>query len=383
VASSIDLIWLGDSGAPEWLRGRTYRSGRAPGEVAEVVARNAPASDAEAWLFWDSALGLPPDGAIDAALERPGDVWHAGLCLGLNGLPRRMDFVQPTWVFNRDPEAAVEATSWRLSLRACLLRRDVLVRMGGIAAGFETLDGASLELGHRYISRGVLVRHFPRLAGGRPIEEPGRLPWQDEWRFLLLRFGIFWTLWAAARGLISGEVGSSALMALAAVLGSSNRKVDPAPYHRLCGALAAGTPVTAIVPTVDRYPYLRKVLSQLVAQTVRPAETIVVDQTPAGRREPLAAGEFPGIGLRVVHLDEAGQCTSRNSALEMACSEYVLLLDDDVEVPPELVERHLAAIEELNADVSCGVCHERGAGRGCSILPTTGGSGPTATWECV
>jgi len=120
--------------------------------------------------------------------------------------------------------------------------------------------------------------------------------------------------------------------------------------------------VTAIVPTVDRYPYLRKLLSQLVVQTVRPAETIVVDQTPAGRRKLLTAGEFPGIGLQVMHLDEAGQCTSRNWALESAQNDYVLLLDDDVEVPPELIERHLAALEELNADVSCGVCHEVGAG---------------------
>jgi len=362
VSSRIDLIWLGGASAPEWPRGRVYLCGRTPGEVAEVVARRASSSGAEAWLFRDSALGTPPAGLLDAVLARPGDVWHAGLCLGMKGLPGRMDFVQPTWVFNRDPEAAMEATSWRLSLRTCLLRRDVLVRMGGPAAGFESLDAAGLELGHRYLTRGVLVRHCPALLQGGAPESRVRLPWRDEWLFLLSRFGLFWTLWAAGRSLMNGEMGIGALRALAAALRSFSPRPDPAPYRFPAGGPAGAAPVTAVVPTVDRYPYLRQVLRQLGDQTVRPVETLVVDQTPADRRERLSAEEFPGIGLQVIQLDEAGQCSSRNTALEAVRSGYVLLLDDDIELPPDLIEQHLAALEQTGADVSCGICHEPDAG---------------------
>ena len=63
-----------------------------------------PSSNSQAWLFWDAQLGLPDADQILEILSRPGDVWHAGLRLGMAGLPGMIDFVSPTWMLNRDPE---------------------------------------------------------------------------------------------------------------------------------------------------------------------------------------------------------------------------------------------------------------------------------------
>ena len=48
--------------------------------------------------------------------------------------------------------------------------------------------------------------------------------------------------------------------------------------------------------------------------------------------------------------------------LQIARGEYVLFLDDDDEVEPDLIERHLRHITETEVQVSCGVAHEAGAG---------------------
>ena len=104
-------------------------------------------------------------------------------------------------------------------------------------------------------------------------------------------------------------------------------------------AAGRGDRVTVLIPTLERYPYLRTLLGQLREQTIRPHEIIVVDQTPREARDTGLADEFCDLPLRILYLDQAGQCSSRNAGLRQASGDYVLFLDDDDEVPPDLLER--------------------------------------------
>jgi len=108
---------------------------------------------------------------------------------------------------------------------------------------------------------------------------------------------------------------------------------------------------------LHRYTYLRRVLADLATQTVRPHEVIVIDQTPAQFRETDWAREFAALPLRILYLDRLGQSSARNAALRCATGELVLFLDDDVELPGDLVEQHLRAIEHFRADSSSGAVH--------------------------
>ena len=164
----------------------------------------------EAVLFWDATLGAPDEAAVLAAAQAPGDVWHAGLSLGMGDRPRMIDYVDPVWRFNRDPRPNQPGVSWRLSLRACLVRADVVRRLGGPDPDFETLTGAALELGHRWIGRGAMMRHVPYLlpdtmvgAGLRPAPTT-ELTLADELRFARRRYGRVWTAWAASRAVRHG-----------------------------------------------------------------------------------------------------------------------------------------------------------------------------------
>src|SRR5690606_4166332 len=161
----VTLCWMGTAPAPPWPAGEVVQfETEARLAVVQAGIVRASRTTAGAALCWDAALGAPDAARIEALLDGPGDVWHAGLRLGTGGLPGIIDFIHPTWMHNRDPDPGIEATSWRLSLSACLIRTEVLRQLGGPHPAFQSLAAAGLELGHRYLRRGAFVRRVPDLV---------------------------------------------------------------------------------------------------------------------------------------------------------------------------------------------------------------------------
>ena len=122
---------------PDWPLGAVLGGEPTPRTVHDLVRQHLATSPADAWLFWDSGLGVPDPARVQKVLGLPGHLWHAGLRLGTGGRPGLFDFTAPTWMLNRDPSPDIEATSWRLSLRACLVRTSVLRRIGGVWPGIR------------------------------------------------------------------------------------------------------------------------------------------------------------------------------------------------------------------------------------------------------
>jgi glycosyltransferase involved in cell wall biosynthesis len=382
--SAIDLIFLTDqAGVPAWEAGRVQVVGRKTELVAATVAQLAKSSSAEAVLFWDGLLGLPGPELPRDLMESPCDCWHAGLRLGMGGLPRILDFLSPAWMLSCDPPGHIEATSWRLSLSACLVRMETLRILGGPRPEFETLQAAGLEMGHRWIRRGALMRHVPALIGTQPSAFgflPSALPFQDELRFSYYCFGRKWAAWAIFRAVMTRSTNPATAFRSWRTIMSCPRPVqqDPCRSVRFQGSAGGShrpgrfnsqlsTPgpqssVSVVIPTVDRYPFLYTLLGQLREQTVHPLEIIIVDQTAPGRRERKLAEDFRDLPLKLIFQDEPGQCSSRNAALQVSKGDYILFIDDDDEVPPNLIELHLQTLAEFQADVSSGVADEVGAG---------------------
>lgn len=379
MAMQVDLILVGASSPPTvWVTGRVWTTPPDTARLADVIQEFLAQSSADTVLFWDPSLGSPPLAMLERFQASKCDVWHAGLSLGMGGLPRILDFISPTWMLACDPPRDTEATSWRLSFRACLIKPEVLRKLGGPRKDFASLEGAALEMGHRWIRAGALMRHVPGLLcpttrhPGRSDAESGpgaeprpALPFEDEVRFAFDRFGGHWARWALLRTVCTGYVSFGEAWKAARRVRRETRPSAPAPLRsepQPAAAVDANARVTVLLPTVDRYPYLRTLLAQLREQTIRPLEIIVIDQTAADRREPRLAGEFPDLPLRMIFLDQAGQCSSRNTGLQMAQGDYILFLDDDDEVKPDLIQLHLATLAHFHADVSSGIADEVGAG---------------------
>jgi GT2 family glycosyltransferase len=108
--------------------------------------------------------------------------------------------------------------------------------------------------------------------------------------------------------------------------------------------------IGVIIPTYRRYAYLRDVLTDLAAQTIAPAEVVVVDQTePRFREEHLFDSSMSSLPLQVVRIAERGTCVSRNTGLSLVKSPIVLLLDDDLRFGPDLIRDHLRVLTETGA----------------------------------
>lgn len=362
----IVLILFNGSIMPDWHLGHVYSAPNKPDLLVELVNAKLAEVQPDAWLFWDARLGIPDSKKMEAILDQPDDLWHAGLILGTNGQPGLLDFVKPNWMFNRDPQQT--ATSWRVSLRACLVRDEVLRQMGFIRSEYETLDAAGLEWGLRCIQRGVFCRYEEDLIYSivEPAPEVDISP-GDELRIIQQRFGSRWHLWAWMRALLSGYWN---IFQLWKVIQTSYH-VPSQPdqlmhYQRVQKKDAAQTEekISVLIPTLNRYPYLKTILKQLREQSFPILEVIVIDQTPLQDRQILFYDEFKDLPLHVIFQDHAGQSSSRNAGLLISRGEYILFIDDDDEIQPDLIEQHLHYLKQHLSDASCGVADEIG-----SILP--------------
>ncbi len=356
----VDLIlWPGaePNATPHWPAGRVYELPAEPAAAAERLARVLDESSAEYLLFWDAAFGAPSLERFEPETHRLADGIHGGLRLYLAGQPEALDYLISDWSWI-DAPADRRSTSWRLSLRCSLLRTAAVRAVGGLDPAFETLEGAGLELGYRLLKRGAVLWYEPRVLAQAERMDPGRPPsLADAYVFVQRWFKPHWTRYLQARRMLAGV--QPFREAQARSLAANRCRTYPAPDHsgvvRRAEAARRRPRISAIIPTLGRYPYVPAALTSLAEQTLRPDEVIVVDQNGAEERNPGAYEPYEDLGLRVIWQDERGQSLARNTAIAETTGDYVFLFDDDSVAQPDLIERHLRLLEAYGAHASTGV----------------------------
>lgn len=360
----IDLVSVGTQPVSfDWNHGQIHNPQTGMGSLLSLIKHELTGTQSDFCLFWDSRLGVPDATAVINCLSLPGDAWHAGLKLGMGGKPGLLDFVQPTWMLNCDAPLDIISTSWRLSLRACLVKTDVLRQLGAPNPGFDTLTGAGLDWGLRLLKAGIFLRHVPSLLQGNPGVNSADLTLADEMRIIRNWSGSFWVKWAATNAVVTRYCSLSAGIHA----WKEQSKYNPNPpvnwYQReSVQTLSQKHPptISIIIPTLHRYTYLRVLLDQLRRQTISPLEIIVVDQTPIDERDLEIITDFSDLPLRWIFQDLPGQCTARNTAIKTSKGDLLLFLDDDVELPSQTTGLLLKSMSVLQADVCAGTVHEPG-----------------------
>ena len=115
-------------------------------------------------------------------------------------------------------------------------------------------------------------------------------------------------------------------------------------------------PYSVVVPTRDRPASLFRALSSIAAQTVPPAEVIVVDNSRAAGSS--GAGEWAALGFNLVVLSapEARNAAAvRNLGLRYTALDVVAFLDDDDLWLPTKMEKQLEFLRS-RADCCAVVC---------------------------
>lgn len=103
--------------------------------------------------------------------------------------------------------------------------------------------------------------------------------------------------------------------------------------------------LTVIIPTWNRPAPLRCLLAQLDAQTLpaRDFEVIVVDDGSTPKAAVALADLRLRLTLRILHQENAGAAAARHAGALAARADLLVMLDDDMQVGPDFLDRHLAA----------------------------------------
>jgi len=100
--------------------------------------------------------------------------------------------------------------------------------------------------------------------------------------------------------------------------------------------------VTAVVSTWNKCADLRENLLALEAQTLPFDENVVVDNHSTDQTVAMLKREFPRVRLIVMPHSRYGACETFNVGFASVTTEYTAILDDDIVMQPQWVEKALA-----------------------------------------
>jgi len=103
--------------------------------------------------------------------------------------------------------------------------------------------------------------------------------------------------------------------------------------------------VSILVPAYNSEGWIADTLRSAIAQTWPRKEIIVVDDGSKDRTAEVAR-EFASAGVKVVTVPNGGASAARNHALKLSQGDYIQWLDADDLLPPDKIERQLAALKE-------------------------------------
>lgn len=114
--------------------------------------------------------------------------------------------------------------------------------------------------------------------------------------------------------------------------------------------------VSVILPVFNRPDYLPEAVNQVLAQTYRPLELILVDDGSTDATEELCdkiAGEHPEM-VRVLHRENGGPGAARESGRLLARGEFLQYFDSDDQIHPRKIVVQVAALRD---HPDCGIAY--------------------------
>jgi GT2 family glycosyltransferase len=100
--------------------------------------------------------------------------------------------------------------------------------------------------------------------------------------------------------------------------------------------------VSLVISVWNRKDDLRENLAAIRAQTTAPDQVVVVDNDSTDGTPEMVLAEFPEVQLIRMPHSAYGACETFNIGFASAFGDFVGILDDDVVLPPDFVERMLA-----------------------------------------
>jgi glycosyltransferase involved in cell wall biosynthesis len=221
---------------------------------------------------------------------------------------------------------------------------------------YETGKAKLLDAGFNLCNCGVLLE-----ADEETIQSLQSLPpvsLKDEYTFIRKYWGEAWTVYAYIIRILSLKNWFKETSAFFSTRSVKKKELYASPvsyplYADFNSLLLKQEPLVAvIIPTLNRYKYLKDALNDLENQLYKNFEVIVVDQSDDFDEN--FYKQFQ-ICLKIIRQPEKKLWTARNNAVKNTAASLLLFFDDDSRVESDWITQHIKCIDFFKADISAGV----------------------------
>ncbi|WP_418637755.1 glycosyltransferase family 2 protein [Winogradskyella sp.] len=259
-----------------------------------------------------------------------------------------LKYIRPIWYYNLKPKQDYSyfPTAEILVENGFSIDKDLK---------YKSIEAQNRDLAWRAFHQGFIST---KVEKGIDAWKLVKLPIEDEYRFFRKNFHKLWAIYVLFFRLITlhnpiNEL--SAFWKTRCVQRQShvqNHFSYPG-YDTFKSKLIEKQPfITVIIPTLNRYDYLKDVFKDLEQQTYKSFEVIVVDQTDDFQEDFYKGWN---LDLKFWFQEEKALWKARNEAIKSAKGDYILLYDDDSLIENDWIEQHLKTLDFFDADLSSGV----------------------------
>lgn len=259
-----------------------------------------------------------------------------------------LKYIKPIWYFNLKPNIDYSYFSEISTINKSGFQLE-------IDENYSSKESQERDLAWRAFQCGFIA---PFENEGINLWEKIKLPVVDEYRFFRKNFHKAWVIYTLFVRLLTFH---NPFVEISAFWKTRNVKRENyfqnqfkyQDYENFESELIKKQPlVSVIIPTLNRYEYLKDVFKDLENQTYKNFEVIVVDQTDDFQENFYKGWKFD---LKFWFQEEKALWKARNEAIKSSKGEFVLLYDDDSLVEPNWIEEHLKTLDFFTADLSSGV----------------------------
>lgn len=259
-------------------------------------------------------------------------------------------YISPTWYFRLKPGAC--DTPYFLDYRKLL---EDLRSLIDYDAGYSSEHSSLWDAAYQAWHKGV-IETDPDNALASAIVQPSV---GDNYRFLRRYFHPLWSWYVLVLRLFTLH---NPMKEIAGFI--RQRKTHrwnlyahvyphEVAYRQFASPLVAAAPkVSIVIPTLNRYTYLKDALHDLERQDYKNFEVIVVDQSEPF--QPEFYEQFK-LDLKIIRQEEKALWLARNTAVQVSNAKYLLLYDDDSRTNSDWISQHLKCLDYFQADISSGV----------------------------
>lgn len=221
---------------------------------------------------------------------------------------------------------------------------------------YETLQAKLTDAGFRLANKGMMLQSTPEQM--EKVKSFPPISLKDEYTFIRKYWGTGWTGFALLLRMLSLHNWFKEVNAFLATrkVQKTNLFADPVDYpdyENFDSPLLKEQPLVAvIIPTLNRYIYLKDVLLDLEKQDYKNVEIIVVDQSD---NFDAAFYQQFALSIKLIRQTEKKLWTARNNAVKHTKAELLLFFDDDSRVETHWISEHIKCIDFFSADISAGV----------------------------